>query len=319
MGLLPRVRWFHYLALVSLLANLVSCLELVDFHAAQCLSDSECGYYKSCVGGQCQTKVCKGSSDCYGFDVCTNGLCQPKPCVTVSDCITTYGTGRCVADANAGGSFCHSSDYCTSNAMCAAPLVCVNSSCRGAPCSTDDECFPYLCGLGQCTTTCETSYLDCHPEGMCVKQQCINPDCTAATESKCLGFSCDLASSQCDNTCGASTSLVGTEFVTTPYGCAAGYVCHDDCELPCANIQDPLCGGYLCDVAAAACQHYCASTADCAAGYFCHSSACEKGSCSTDASCGGYLCVNGQCSTLCATQADCASGYECVGSACNQP
>jgi len=310
------MRWYHYLASAGLLVALGGCLELVDFHAAQCLADAECGNYKSCVHGQCQTKVCSSSSDCRGFDVCTNGTCQPKPCTTVADCTASYGVGRCVAEADAGGSFCHSSDYCTSNSMCTAPLVCVNSSCRGAPCSANDECFPYSCDSGSCTTTCQIDS-NCHPEGMCIKSQCVNPVCTAGTESKCLGFACDVANSKCHNTCWITTALVGTDFVSTLHGCATGYVCNEGCELPCTTSQDPICGGHLCDTTTSKCDHFCSSTTECASGYFCRDSgACERGTCASDATCGGYLCANGQCSTLCATTADCASGHQCVGSAC---
>jgi len=68
------------------------------------------------------------------------------------------------------------------------------------PSSANDECFPYSCLSGSSTTTCQIDS-NCHPEGMCIKSQCVNPVCTADTESKGLGFACDFANSKCHNTC----------------------------------------------------------------------------------------------------------------------
>jgi len=312
------MRWLSRFSYAGLGSMLVGCLELADYHAPQCVSDYDCGNYASCVNYRCHTKVCSSSTDCHAWDECREGTCQPKPCISDANCPVGNALGRCAADGDGGATVCHAASYCNNDSMCTAPLVCVDSDCGARLCTQDSDCYPYRCDGGMCTTACTSDY-NCHAEGMCIKDKCINPACTAGTEAKCLGFSCDLPTSKCVQACGVTTELVGLDFVSTQYGCAAGYVCDvgdADCTVPCATAQDPICGGYVCNVTSSLCQRGCSTAADCAAGYYCQDFKCARGACSTSAGCSGYLCVNGQCSTVCGTAADCAAGYQCIGAKC---
>lgn len=311
------MRLLSLLSYAGLCSLVVGCLELADYHSPQCVKDHDCGNYASCVDYHCHAKVCSSSADCYLWDECHEGTCQPKPCVSDAGCPLGSAFGRCAPDTS-GATVCHSASYCSSDSMCAAPLVCIDTNCEARLCTHDDDCYPYRCNGSSCTTACTSNY-DCHAEGMCIKDRCINPACTAETESKCSGFGCDLTTSKCVQYCGVTTELVGSNFVTTQYGCAAGRVCdrsENDCVLPCTTVQSPDCGGYVCVLASKLCQKSCSSAADCITGYYCQDYKCTKGTCSSSASCSGYVCVNGQCSTVCATEADCATGYQCIGSKC---
>jgi hypothetical protein len=285
-----------------------SCLRLVDFESNEFQStgsgggsggDSGSGGDDACAFGGCQTG-CTSDYECEsGIEQCVSGACQPRSCGYDAECYP----GICVWETGVSGQ-CRPESYCSDARPCGGAATCVASSCQPRPCGSDADCFPYACLGSSCTYGCE--YLtDCHPDGMCLQGQCIDPACTPETEAKCLGYACDPTTSRCRNNCDYSS------------GCAAGYVCdYAQCWPRCMTLEDAVCGGYVCDVASGICGTTCSISSDCASGYSCRNNHCVLQQCSDDSACNGYRCVSGECTTTCVSAADCAVGYACQAGAC---
>jgi hypothetical protein len=137
----------------------------------------------------------------------------------------------------------------------------------------------------------------------------------------------DLCEGKCDEALCDGTRAVTCKagLAETAVACDVGTVCVVEegsayCIPTCSSREDAACGGYLCDVDSARCEHGC--TSECAAGHVCVEGQCRslESTCSAD-SCFPSECEveAGSCRDWCFEDAHCPDGARCLNGVCTAP
>lgn len=196
-------------------------------------SECEAGAFSACCARNDGTCVCSDeecAKDEAPVENC--GIAQvgcEASTISVSWCdADTIEGANTVRDEDCGpyaaqpNGACFSS--CSSGLQCAAGHVCAAGRCIERECLANDDCAPYQCQLGLCTTSCATRD-DCEPGLTCKKGKCGNcvesGDC--ADQEVCSAGTCqDLTTAGGDRPEGSACD--------SPEHCQAGLTCCEGAE-----------------------------------------------------------------------------------------
>jgi hypothetical protein len=280
--------------------------------ATRCANGKKCLAGSDCQSGFCDDGVCC-STDCSGLtcQACSaaakgqgaDGVCGPVALGKDphNNCMS-QGAASC---GESGG--CNGSGACStypSGTVCQAPScngtvltkpeTCANMTCT-APAPATQDCAPYLCTGGACTTTCAN-------DGQC------------AATAYCSAGHCQPRLTAGNGTCSANDQC-------TTNACGTNGVC---CAAVCAHMGG-TCGNTGCAMGTGACTYPPATTScgsACGNGDMLTPSSCDgMGTCiaGTAAPCPGNLtcasatACNAACGALGSGDANCVSGYYCDG------
>lgn len=241
-----------------------------------CASRLDCADDEECRAGVCRqptvTDGCKENRDCGG----ATPLCQVSTgacvgCLTTADCGTS-GVRVC----GAGNQCVVAAGRCETAATCLPGESCVNTYCKDAPCTKDEECRTGLICAGG---VCQAPY-GCGSDAECSGD---TPRCRSN----------DRACVEC-----LDKSDCGENELCDPAGTCKQVVCTDDAE---------------CEGSAPACERStgrcvpCIDDDHCGYGARCQNKTCKShaiigASCTTLGDCGGgagVLCVEGFCRARC--------------------
>lgn len=329
---------------------------------ASCSAASECVSHL-CEQGTCCLTACTGACRSCALPA-TLGTCTNVPANTVDP------KAMCAVQASAS---CGTNGKCDGNGACqkfAIGTACAGSTCpatgttftAGSACDGNGTCvtpaaatcFPYMCGLNVCKTSC-TADGDCAPPNVCKSGTCGLKDdgsaCGDATECKngfcqqgvcchtaCTGIcqSCALAGTTgtCSNVANGAAdpgarcmdqgaASCGTDGFCNGAGACRKYPASTPCAAPsCPTGTSTKTSGRTCD-GAGVCQ---AATMSSCAPYKCNDTGTDcKAACTSDNDCVGpeicdpmtNLCGNKKrLGQACTATSDCLTGNFCTDGVC---
>jgi len=223
-----------------------SCDQATNDCVETCTNNSQCTSGQQCVGGSCGKKMkgasCKMNDDC-ASNFCADGVCCNVACTGAClSCNLLGREGTCwPVDVDSpdprkmctdmGMASCGQTGLCDGVGGCskyARDLICVPATCSGnrrntpgtcdglGTCSAPgiQNCHPFRCANGACTTTCTTS-ADCDTGIACVNNTCgpkqDGQSCQQASECEhghCVdGVCCDQACGGMCKSCALSSTL----------------------------------------------------------------------------------------------------------------
>jgi hypothetical protein len=299
----------------------------------KCLAGSDCqsGF---CADGVCCATACSGLT-CQACSAAAKGQGADGVCGPVA--VGKDPHGNC---SDQGVAMCKESGGCNGSGMCSTyasgtqcappscngtvltkPETCANMTCT-APAPPTQDCAPYLCSAGACTTTCTTdaqcaatAYCDashhCQPKLPAGSSTCSAGDQCTSGACGANGVCCAATCAHVGGACGATGCAAGTGACTYP---ASGTACGSSCTGN--QLSSSTCDGAGSCVAG--------TPAPCAANLTCASSSACNTSCGAagtgDVNCiSGYYCDGvgmGACQAKVAPGATCGAADQCTTGVC---